>query len=167
MVPVSQVGDEGASSSGSFKGCLVTEEAVQLLPTPIHPCERGCGESWCRLLLGFQLCCQGCACHQVVLHHVLEERLESGEDDRVAENASVQLVLRVSVGEQGERARKSFLADRASQEVGGRYRCGGEAGHGGEVLCQLGRRVLRCPVSRKARCWQEGWTGRAAQEAVL
>ena len=67
----------------------------------------------------------------MVLHHVLEERLQGGEYDGFAEYAGVQLVRGVSVSEEGEGARQRCVADGAGQQVGGRQCGGGEAGHDG------------------------------------
>ena len=89
------------------------------MATPVKPSKAGRGKSWSRFLC-FQLRRQTCTGHQVVLHHVLEERLQGGEYDRFAKDAGVQLVCGVSVSEEGEGAGQRLVADGAGQEVGGR-----------------------------------------------
>ena len=130
MVAVGQVSHKSVASPCSFECGSVAQEAVQPFADPVNPGKAGRRKSWTRFL-GFQLCRQACAGHQVVLHHVLEERLEGGEYDCFAEDARVQLVGGASVSEEGEGAGQGFVADRAGQEVGRRQSGGGEAGHGG------------------------------------
>ena len=130
MVAVGQVSHKSVSSPRTFKCGSIAQQAVQPLAAAVKPGKAGGGKSWSRFFC-FQLCRQACARDQVVLHHVLEERPEGGEYDRFAEDARVQLVRGVSVSEEGEGAGQRFVADRAGQEVGGRQRRGGEAGHGG------------------------------------
>ena len=127
---VGQVSHKSTSSLRSFKCGSIAEEAVQPLATTVKPGKAGRGKSW-SCFLRFHLCRQTCAGDQVVLHHVLEERLQGGEYDGFAEYAGVQLVRGVSVSEEGEGARQCCVADGAGQQVGGRQCGGGEAGHGG------------------------------------
>ena len=119
MVAIGQVSHKSVSSPCSFKCGSIAQEAVQPLAAPVEPGKAGRRKSWTRFLC-FQLRRQACTGHQVVLHHVLEERPEGGEYDRFAEDARVQLVCGVSVSEEGEGAGQRFVADRAGQEVGGR-----------------------------------------------
>ena len=127
---------------------------VQPLTVPINPGKACRGKSR-RRLFRFQPGGEVGAGDEVVLQHVLEERLEGREDDRLAEDAGVQLVRGVSVGEQREGAGEGLVAHGAGQQVGGRQRGGGEGGHGGEGgggegLRQHGRRVVGCSMACKA-----------------